>query len=130
MNMKRENSLKVLVIDQDPVAFERLEETLSNLGHQIFGPVANYTEALKFIEKDTPQLIISEIRIQADEDGLQIVRQISQLHQIPVIYYTNAYSPEIFTRALKTPMLNYLIKDELRDTKGFEIMLHRSIQRM
>ncbi|MCP4584145.1 MAG: response regulator [candidate division Zixibacteria bacterium] len=87
---------KILVVDDEPDVVSTLIESLDALGYQAIG-AANGVEALEIIEKDSFDLVITDIRM-PEKNGIDLLKDIkSKFPDLPVVIitgYTLAYPPE------------------------------------
>lgn len=100
----------VLIIEDEIIVAEDIKRTLQNLGYIVSAVVPSGEEAVKIIEDNTPDLILMDIVLHGEMDGIETAKQISSNYNIPVIYIT-AYSDEkILERAKVTEPFGYIIK--------------------
>jgi PAS domain S-box-containing protein len=100
----------LLVVEDDPSIALILEEILTGKGHQV-RVVHKPEPALAAIAESAPNLILMDINLGADMDGIETIRQIhAKYGEIPHCFIT-AYSQEdIVQRAEATEPLAYLVK--------------------
>jgi CheY-like chemotaxis protein len=76
----------ILVVDGDAQIRSLLELSLRNAGFDVRA-VASATEALTAVGQQTPDLIVSEVRLEGGPDGLELCRQIKKRTQGPAIAF-------------------------------------------
>ena len=100
----------ILIVEDSPVIALSLEESLEELGYEVLASVDSGEEALTFVESKQPDLILMDIMLDGDLDGIETTEEITASHDIPVIYIT-AYSNEsILDRAKITAPYGYILK--------------------
>ncbi len=119
---------KIFIIEDDRLTALDLRNTLRRIGYQVLDPVASGAEAVAKVKELTPDLIITDISLEGDLDGIETVHMLQKDFDMPVIYFTAYSSPEMFKRALETNPYGYLVKpvsmDDLYTT--IETALKRS----
>ena len=101
---------KVLIIEDNTVTLDELEFRIKYLGYDVETAVS-FQEADEHIAKNIPDLIISDINLGEENDGIDYVNTLNEKYStIPVIYLT-AYSDEnTIDKAQASEPYSYLIK--------------------
>src|SRR5512133_1873183 len=86
-------SIEILVVEDSSLISLDIQRALKFLGYGIAGSAATGIEAIEAAEKLKPDLILMDIRLKGDMDGIEATRQIKLKHDIPVVYLT-AYADE------------------------------------
>ena len=123
----------ILIVEDDFVIAKVLAESLQELGYQVAGIVSTGEEAVERAAKVHPDLVLMDIRLKGEMDGIEAGEQISGELHIPIVYLT-AYSDErTVERAKITEPYGYLIKPftdtELKTTLEMAIYKHRRERR-
>jgi CheY-like chemotaxis protein len=101
---------RVMVVEDEAVVALHLRRELSKLGYTVAGVATNGEQALKMIDEVFPDVILMDIHIQGELDGIETATRIPRYLHIPVIYLT-AYSEDTtLKRAGDTHPYGYLIK--------------------
>jgi CheY-like chemotaxis protein len=81
---------KVLIVEDETLIAEDLHRTLSGWGHDILGVVSSGQEAIDIAKQERPDLILMDVRIKGDLNGVQTAIIIQSYYQssIPVIFIT------------------------------------------
>lgn len=104
-----DSSLNVLIVEDDLALAVDMEMMMDELGHQVIGRVDNSTDALKKIEQHQPDLILMDIKINGELNGIQIAEMIKDKN-IPILYVTSENNQGSYDKAQKTNLIGYLIK--------------------
>ena len=116
------DSTKILIVEDVNIVATDLQQRLEKLGYKIIGIVNNGKDAIKIIEETKPDIILMDIILKGDLDGIETVQIINKLHDIPHIYLTAYYDDKTLEKASKTQPYGYI-------TKPFEdIGLYTAIQ--
>jgi response regulator NasT len=102
-------SLRIVVADDEPEMREYLESTLSLLGHRVVAAVGNGRELVERCQATKPDLVITDIKM-PDIDGLEAAHQIGDMLAIPCIVVSAHHDQEFIDRALDNQVMAYLVK--------------------
>ena len=101
---------RVMIVEDEAVVAMHLRQELTKLGHVVAGIATAGEQALKMIEELFPDVILMDIHIQGEMDGIETAARIPRYLHIPVIFLT-AYSEDTtLKRASDTRPYGYLIK--------------------
>lgn len=100
----------ILIVEDKPVIAANIRSTLSKAGYQIAGSVPSGEEALTLIEKEAPDVILMDIKLKGELDGIQTAEKLKLRHQIPIIYLTDISDKDTLVRAKHTRPASYLLK--------------------
>ena len=117
----------MIVEDEGVVAFE-LQQYLMQLGYAVPAVVASGEEALAKAIECKPDLILMDIRLKGEVDGIEAARRIAEAGDIPIVYLT-AYSDDVTVeRARKTAPFGYVLKpwEEKSLELAIEMTLHKA----
>ena len=101
--------MKVLVVDDEPLARQRLEQLLGQI--ELVSKVvlaSNGQQAIEICQLETPDLVLLDIRMPGI-DGLETAQHLSQMNNAPAIIFTTAYD-EYALDAFKVSAVDYLLK--------------------
>lgn len=77
---------KVLIVEDEMIIALLLERMVKNLGHQVIDKISSGEEAISKVREHQPDLILMDIRLQGEMDGIETIAHIHQTTDIPVIY--------------------------------------------
>jgi two-component system, response regulator PdtaR len=122
---------KIFIVEDEPVVAMTLEDTLAQLGYTVAGTATNGNDALVRIGESHPDLILMDIRIQGDIDGIETAEKVTARYNIPIVYLTAHSDDKTLERAMKTQPHGYLLKPfrmrELYSTIEIALYKHRLI---
>ena len=117
----------MLIVEDDESIADTIKESLEYLGYEVSDSVASGEDALERIKADEPDIVLMDIEIQGDLDGIQTTEELIAISNVPVVYLTGRSDDETLERAIKTAPYGYIIKPfEPEDLKiAIEIALNK-----
>lgn len=100
----------LLIVDDDRVTTKLIAGLLSQTGYEDVDVVESAEECLDYLTKKQPELILMDIHLRQEYDGIYTAEQIKKEFDIPVIYITSASEVKTFQIAKLTEPFGYLIK--------------------
>jgi len=111
----------MLVEDERIVAFD-LKRQLQGFGYRVGSVVPSGEQAIDRIGEEKPDLVLMDIHLEGQMDGIEAAVEIRTRHQIPVVFLTAYAEDDTLRRALDSRPFGYLVKP----CEGRE--LHATIQ--
>jgi len=117
----------ILVVEDESVVAIHIEESLMKLGYAVTALVASGEDAVTKAEETRPDLILMDIVLKGEMDGIEAAAQIREKFNIPVIYLTAYADDTIVHRAKVTEPLGYIVKpfNERELKSAIEIALYK-----
>ena len=100
----------IFIVEDKQATLEMLGDMLETLGYNIAGTERSGENVLRHVRYTNPDLILMDITLHGDQDGIEIAEQIRESHDIPVIYLTGALDNSTIQRAKDTAPYGYLVK--------------------
>lgn len=104
------SKIRILVVEDDPLHMEKLEMAIEQLDYHMISVADNAEEAMRVIRATKPDLILVDINLNGDTDGITLVEKLRDIKQMPVIFTTSYADKETIDRAKVTNPYAYLIK--------------------
>lgn len=101
---------KVLIVEDDLILNLLYESYLERLGFETEGELVYGKTAIEAVKNLDPDLIIMDITLEGEIDGIDAMLEIRKFSDIPVIYITGNSDPMHVRRAEETDYLDYLTK--------------------
>ena len=101
---------KILLIEDERIIAHDLMISLKKNDFARVKISANFAEAQQIFDSFVPDLIISDVQLNDEPDGIDIVAELCQLRQVPVIYLTAFSDKETILRIEQTLPFAYLLK--------------------
>lgn len=118
----------LLVVEDESIVAMDLADLLEEMGYHVCATVDNGQEALSSAMQNKPDLILMDIVIKGDMDGVETAHQMARRFQVPVVFLTAYSDASTVTRAAQAAPYGYLTKPyqakELR--AAVEIALHKA----
>ena len=118
---------QILVVEDEIIVAKDIQNTLINVGYAVPAVASSGAEAIEKAADTRPDLILMDIRLKGDIDGVQAAQQIRALFDIPVIYLTAYADYETLQRAKITEPYGYIVKPfaEKELHAGIEMALNK-----
>ncbi|HUH79491.1 MAG TPA: response regulator [Methanoregula sp.] len=100
----------ILIVEDDGVIALRMQEMLTKSGYVVGDPVAFGEDALEQIAQKRPDLVLMDIELMGEIDGIETTRLIQERFEIPVIYLTAYVDDHRLARAKETAPYGYIVK--------------------
>lgn len=102
--------VKVLVVEDDIIISEDIQRSLDTLGYEVIGAMTSGEEALNLIQKNPPDIVLMDIVLRGQLNGIDTAKMIYEQYHIPVVFLT-AYSDSItLERANQAHHYGYICK--------------------
>lgn len=120
---------KILIVEDEAIVAEDIRNSLQSLGYTISAVVSSGEEAITKIEEDAPDLVLMDIVLKGDMDGIEAAGQIHSRFNIPVVYLTAFTDKKTIERAKLTEPFGYIVKPfedrELHSTVEMALYKHK-----
>ena len=100
----------VLIVEDDMIISLVIERMMNKLGYKVSAKASRGEDAVQLAKKHRPDLILMDIRLNGDIDGIEAMRQIKSETDIPVIYITGNTDKQNRERAAETDYVAFLTK--------------------
>jgi PAS domain S-box-containing protein len=105
-----ETKVKILVVEDERIVAEDIRTSLKKLGYEVAAVVSTGKEALKIIGRLQPDLILMDVVLRMEMNGIQTAEKIRMQHDVPIIYLTAYADDETLEKAKKTEPYGYILK--------------------
>lgn len=76
------SEIRVLIVEDEPLIAADIESTLNNIDFTVAGMAHNYETALQQLKQNTPDIVLLDVNISDDKDGIDIGHFINENYQI------------------------------------------------
>lgn len=104
------NLIKILIVDDEVLIAEFIKDVLMSLDFKLLSLAHTKEDAIKEINVFKPDLILLDIRMENEFDGIEIAKEINSNFKIPFIFITAHSDKEIIEKALNTIPSGYITK--------------------
>lgn len=118
---------RILVVEDGIAIAEEIIDRLEVLGIEVPATATSGEDAIKKTEETRPDLVIMDIKLEGEIDGIEAARQIRDRFDVPVVYLTAFSDRKTLERAKVTEPFGYIIKPfEDRDLEvSIELALYK-----
>lgn len=118
---------KIIIVEDDELQAEYIRIHLDELKYNVIDVVDSGEKAVEAVKKYSPDLIIMDIFLSGEMNGIQAASEINSFTDTPIIYITTQDSDEIFNQAKSTSPYAYLLKPFT--SRELELITELSLQR-
>lgn len=101
---------KILIVEDESLVALDLSQTLSEAGYEIVGIASNGKDAIALTCEHKPDVVLMDILLKGDIDGIETAKRIKTNHNLAVIFLTALKKDTDIQRAIETNPSAYLIK--------------------
>ncbi len=105
-----EEKKRVLIVEDDMIISLVIENMVKELGHDVVGKATTGDEAIKLAVTHSPDLLLMDIRLKGEMDGIEAVTEIKQKIETSVIYLTGNSDRVNYERARETEFIDLITK--------------------
>jgi PAS domain S-box-containing protein len=101
---------RILILEDDRVVARDIQQQLQKIGHEVLGTAARGEDAVTLALETGPDLVLMDIRLGGQIDGIEAATEIRRQCQCPVIFLTAYSDDETVRRASRAEPFGYLLK--------------------
>jgi signal transduction histidine kinase len=101
---------KILVVEDEGVLAKGIEKKMVALEYSVTGIAFSGQEAIRMAEENRPDLVLMDIKLDGEMDGVETAGHIREKFDIPVVYLTAYSDKETIRRAKITEPYGYILK--------------------
>jgi two-component system cell cycle sensor histidine kinase/response regulator CckA len=80
--------VRILIVEDEAIIVEDLRLLLRRLGYHVIGTAACGPSAIRMAKENCPDVVLMDVRLHGEMDGVEAARQIRLVCPVPVIYIT------------------------------------------
>ncbi len=117
----------ILIVEDDRIVAEDIKVSLKELGFSVSGVVPSGEEALKKVEAEHPDLVLMDIMLEGQMNGIEAAGHVRSLFNIPVVYVTAYADEDLLAQAKRTEPFGYIVKpfEDIELNSAVEIALYK-----
>ncbi|MBU7047108.1 MAG: PAS domain S-box protein, partial [Theionarchaea archaeon] len=101
---------QIFIVEDESIVVEELKKRLQKLGYSVLDTASSGEEALEKIEKMPPDLVLMDIILKGEMDGIETAGKIYDRLMIPVVYLTAHADEKTLQRAVTSAPYWYVLK--------------------
>jgi CheY-like chemotaxis protein len=119
--------VQILVVEDNNIVVMELQDRLQSLGYAVTAVASSGEGAIKKAGETQPDLVLMDIRLKGEMDGVEAAEGIRTRFDIPVVYLTAYADENTLQRAKVMEPYGYILKpfDERELQAAIETTLHR-----
>jgi signal transduction histidine kinase len=120
-------SASVLIVEDESIIALDIRTSLESSGYRVVAIAANAEDAIARVTEFKPDIVLMDIQLQGDRDGIATAEQIHRDFNLPVIYLTAHADEKTLSRAKRTEPFGYILKpfEDQELVTAIEIALSR-----
>lgn len=116
------SKINVLIVEDESIVAKDIQHSLKKLGYNVLGICSTGEDAIKSTEELMPDIVLMDIMLKGQMNGIEAAAQIRETNNIPVIFLTAYADENTLSKAKVSEPFGYIIKPFK------EIDLHTSIE--
>jgi CheY-like chemotaxis protein len=101
---------RILIVEDERLVAEDLRDTLTQVGYSVAGIVASGERAVDKVAESGPDLVLMDINLSGEMDGISAAEEIRSRHGTPVVYLTAFSNDRTLARARETDAFGFIVK--------------------
>lgn len=103
-------TLRFLAVEDDKLQARALRQLVQDLGYEMAGIADSADEAVAMFDDLEPDLVLLDIRLRGDADGVDLALRLNQRRAVPLIFLTSSHDRSTFERAKAAGPFAFLTK--------------------
>ena len=103
-------TVKILVVEDEMIIGAKISMLLTQLGYEVTAIIPRGEEAVMHVEENQPDIVLLDINLKGNIDGIETATLIHKIADIPVIYLTANTDDGTFNRAKSTRPYAFISK--------------------
>ena len=106
---------KVMIVEDQLILATLFEAYVGKAGFQSVGIATTCTEAMEIFDRENPDLVLMDIQIDGDKDGIETIKILLEKHIFPFVFLTGNNDEATRNKAMETHPNAFLLKPVSRD---------------
>jgi len=104
------SAIKIGIVEDEGITSEVIKHALQKLKYKIATPAFTYNQAVQMFETEKPDLVILDIKLEEEKDGIDLAVLLKEKYKTPFIFLTANSDSTTLERAKKVRPLAFLVK--------------------
>ncbi|MGH8016960.1 MAG: response regulator [Opitutaceae bacterium] len=104
------NRSRILIVEDERLVAEDLRDSLAHVGYDVVAIASSGERAIDLVAELLPDLVLMDINLGGEMDGIATARNVREKHSTPVIYLTAFSNDETLARARDTDAFGFIVK--------------------
>lgn len=101
--------IKILIVEDEPLITATIETALEKQGYIVVGDAESYSSAMEEIEQKRPDLILLDIQLEGDKDGIDLAVELDK-RQLSYLFLTSQTDPSTIDRVKEVKPVGFIAK--------------------
>jgi CheY-like chemotaxis protein len=102
--------MRVLIVEDDFMLCLINKKSIELIGYTVVATATNGIDAIEAVKKHKPDVVLMDLRLDGELDGIDAMNEIAKFSEVPVIYLTGNSDEINKERAVKTNILGFCVK--------------------
>lgn len=103
-------SPKIIIVEDEPIVGMYIKDLLIKSGYSVLTVVSTAKKLFEFLKEDTPDIILMDITLKGNIDGIEAAKTLQKDYNIPVIFLTAHSNSDTVNRAKEAEPYGFLVK--------------------
>ena len=103
-------SARILIIEDEILTVKSIAKSLVHFGHQVAGFATNYSDGIAKVIELEPDLVLMDIKLSSDKDGIDLAKRIQAEYDIPIVFLSAHSDVKTINRVYDIKPDGYLVK--------------------
>ena len=120
-------TINILIVEDDPIIAADIGASLQQMGFGVTDTIEAGEEVLNSIAKNKPDVVLMDIQLEGELDGIQTAHLLNEQFPLPIIFLTANTDRDTFDRAKETQPYAFLSKpfDSFDLEHGIELAIQK-----
>jgi response regulator of citrate/malate metabolism len=102
--------VKILIVEDDNMLCTVFEMFITGLGYELIGITQTGKDAIDLIQLQKPDVVLMDIHLDGNMDGIEASKIIYEKFNLPVIYISSDVEDETVKRSIQPNTYGFLVK--------------------
>jgi two-component system, response regulator PdtaR len=112
---------KILIVEDDKMLSTIYKMFIKDLGHELIGIFPDGKSAIEICEKNIPDIVLMDIQLEGDIDGIATTKILQNKFDTPVIFVSGITDPQTIQKAIGTKSYGFIVKPVDKTELGIAI---------
>ena len=121
------NTAKIMIVEDEVITAMALKQSLENQGYEVCPLITSGKEAIDTAVSEKPDIVLMDINILGEMDGIETAKAIVSLFGIPTVFMTGYDENDVREKIKHVTSAGYLVKplNFTKVTSTIDAILHR-----
>ena len=104
------SQIRILIVEDEALIADHLAVCLEDSGYTVAGIADSAEEALQFLQQEQPDLLLIDINLSGDLDGVDLAQTLNAQYELPFIFVTSNSDSRTLSRVKVTRPAGFILK--------------------